>query len=117
MSPNGYPVLDNQTDRLAHHERVRGVITAGDVRARDERHHFGVTAETIIAEALSGIRVDVEAGRPETGNRHDYPRPPLSPLNPQGAKLLRPEAKQFLMDRDGCPVLCDHLIEKTIDRR
>ena len=63
------------------------------------------------------LRVDVEAGRPESGNRHDYPRPTLSPLDPQGAKLLRPEAKQSLMDRDGCPVLCDHFVEKTVDRR
>ena len=60
---HGHPVPGGQRDALPHRARVAGVRAAGDVGRGDQRHHLGVGAVAVDAEALAQVAVDVHDAR------------------------------------------------------
>ena len=53
------PVVEGQLHSAAHHRRITGVKTAGDIGRADQRDDFFIQADAIVAKALTDIGIEI----------------------------------------------------------
>jgi hypothetical protein len=60
MGTGRHMVLPGQAQGGLHHQRVAGVVAAGDVGGGDERHEGSIGAERVTSEGFTHITVEID---------------------------------------------------------